>query len=140
MKSARADAATLAAARASPTFHRHSGGADWRPALDATDEDQKDGSGQVPQLQFTENPTSWPIAQSERVRAAGALFCVGFAAESHGPAAPCPGQARAQGHSAAGGQHRSATFGQDDNEMLLVDGRRRAGTLPRADKLVLARN
>ena len=37
----------------------------------------------------------------------GQLFCVGFAAESHDLVAARAGQARAQGHSAAGGQHRA---------------------------------
>jgi hypothetical protein len=56
--------------------------ADWRPAVAATQKIKKDGSGQTPTLAFTENPDILAtIAHSPRATS-GALFCVGFAAES----------------------------------------------------------
>jgi phosphopantothenoylcysteine decarboxylase/phosphopantothenate--cysteine ligase len=77
------------------------------------------------------------VAQGERARS-GALFCVGFAAESHDLLANAQAKRARKGVPLLVGNIGPATFGQDDNALLLVDAQ---GTteLPRAAKLVLAR-
>jgi phosphopantothenoylcysteine decarboxylase/phosphopantothenate--cysteine ligase len=112
--------------------------ADWRPANAAEQKIKKDGSGQTPALTFVENPDILAgVAQSERAKA-GRLFCVGFAAESHDLLANAQAKRARKGVPLLVGNIGPATFGQDDNALLLVDAQ---GTteLPRADKLVLAR-
>jgi phosphopantothenoylcysteine decarboxylase/phosphopantothenate--cysteine ligase len=112
--------------------------ADWRPASSAQQKIKKDGTGQPPQLSFVENPDILAaVAQGERARS-GALFCVGFAAESHDLLANAQAKRARKGVPLLVGNIGPATFGQDDNALLLVDAQ---GTteLPRAAKLVLAR-
>ncbi len=112
--------------------------ADWRP-LNATDQKiKKDGSGKTPTLAFAENPDILAtVAQSERARA-GALFCVGFAAESHDLLANAQAKRVRKGVPLLVGNIGPATFGAEDNVLLLVDAQ---GTqdLPRASKVSLAR-
>jgi phosphopantothenoylcysteine decarboxylase / phosphopantothenate---cysteine ligase len=57
--------------------------ADWRPANSADQKIKKDGSGQTPQLSFVENPDILATVAQSAAAQKGALFCVGFAAESH---------------------------------------------------------
>jgi phosphopantothenoylcysteine decarboxylase/phosphopantothenate--cysteine ligase len=66
------------------------------------------------------------------------LFCVGFAAESHDLQAHAEAKRIKKGVPLLVGNIGPATFGQDDNSLLLVDAH---GTqsLPRASKLHLAR-
>jgi phosphopantothenoylcysteine decarboxylase/phosphopantothenate--cysteine ligase len=112
--------------------------ADWRPASAAEQKIKKDGSGQPPALTFVENSDILAsVAQSERARS-GALYCVGFAAESHDLLANAQAKRARKGVSLLVGNIGPATFGQDDNALLLVDAK---GTteLPRATKLTLAR-
>ena len=112
--------------------------ADWRPAQASDHKIKKDGSGQPPALHFVENPDILAaLAQAERART-GALYCVGFAAESHDLLANAQAKRARKGVPLLVGNIGPATFGQDDNQLLLVD---EAGTkeLPRAPKLVLAR-
>jgi phosphopantothenoylcysteine decarboxylase/phosphopantothenate--cysteine ligase len=112
--------------------------ADWRPANTATQKIKKDGSGQVPALAFEENPDILArVAASERARS-GALFCVGFAAESHDLAAHAKAKRERKGVPLLVGNIGPATFGQDDNALLLVDAEG-ARELPQAGKLTLAR-
>ena len=68
----------------------------------------------------------------------GQLFCVGFAAESQDLVNNAQAKRARKGIPLLVGNIGPLTFGQDDNEMLLVDA---AGVqpLPRAPKLVLAR-
>ena len=111
--------------------------ADWRPATAAEQKLKKDGSGQVPALQFVENPDILAgVAQSARARS-GALYCVGFAAESHDLLAHAKAKRERKGVPLLVGNIGPATFGQDDNALLLVDAQ---GTqeLPRHSKRVLA--
>ena len=57
--------------------------ADWRPDRAADQKIKKDGTGLPPTLSFVENPDILAaVAQSPRGQSR-ALFCVGFAAESH---------------------------------------------------------
>ena len=112
--------------------------ADWRPAQASDHKIKKDGSGQPPALHFIENPDILAaLAQGPRARA-GDLYCVGFAAESHDLAANAQAKRARKGVPLLVGNIGPATFGQDDNQLLLVDA---AGTqeLPRASKLTLAR-
>ncbi len=111
--------------------------ADWRPALASEQKIKKDGSGEVPALAFVENPDILArVAQSPRARA-GQLFCVGFAAESHDLLAHATAKRLRKQVPLLVGNIGPATFGQDDNALLLIDaeGHRE---LPHASKRVLA--
>ena len=112
--------------------------ADWRVANASSQKIKKDGSGTPPALQFVENPDILAtIAQSARAQR-GELFCVGFAAESHDLLTNARAKRVRKGVPLLVGNIGSATFGQDDNALLLVDAE---GTkdLARASKLSLAR-
>ncbi|MBV7543408.1 bifunctional phosphopantothenoylcysteine decarboxylase/phosphopantothenate--cysteine ligase CoaBC [Acidovorax sp. sic0104] len=111
--------------------------ADWRPAEPSAQKIKKDGSGQTPTLGFVENADILArVAQSARAQD-GRLFCVGFAAESHDLLAHATAKRTRKGVPLLVGNIGPATFGQDDNALLLVDaeGHRE---LPRASKRVLA--
>jgi phosphopantothenoylcysteine decarboxylase/phosphopantothenate--cysteine ligase len=112
--------------------------ADWRPASSAEQKIKKDGSGAVPALSFVENPDILAaVAQGARAKS-GALYCVGFAAESHDLLAHAQAKRSRKGVPLLVGNIGPATFGQDDNQLLLVD-EKGVTELPRADKLALAR-
>ena len=112
--------------------------ADWRPAVAADQKIKKDGSGQVPELSFVENPDILAaVAQSVRAQSR-ALYCVGFAAESQDLLANAQAKRARKGVPLLVGNIGPATFGQDDNALLLVD-EAGAQELPRNSKLVLAR-
>jgi phosphopantothenoylcysteine decarboxylase / phosphopantothenate---cysteine ligase len=112
--------------------------ADWRPDQAADQKIKKDGSGQTPALRFTENPDILAgVAQSERAQS-GALFCVGFAAESHDLLNHAKAKRERKGVPLLVGNIGPATFGQDENALLLVDAQG-AKELPHASKLELAR-
>lgn len=111
--------------------------ADWRPALASQQKIKKDGSGEVPALAFVENTDILArVAQSPRARA-GQLYCVGFAAESHDLLAHATAKRLRKQVPLLVGNIGPATFGQDDNALLLIDahGHRE---LPHASKRVLA--
>ena len=111
--------------------------ADWRPALASQQKIKKDGSGEVPALAFVENTDILArVAQSPRARA-GQLYCVGFAAESHDLLAHASAKRLRKQVPLLVGNIGPATFGQDDNALLLIDahGHRE---LPHASKRVLA--
>ena len=112
--------------------------ADWRPTQSAEHKIKKDGSGEVPTLSFVENPDILAgIAASPRARS-GELYCVGFAAESHDLEEHAQAKRKRKGVPLLVGNIGPATFGQDDNALLLVD-EHGMKELPRASKLVLAR-
>ena len=95
--------------------------ADWRPAQAASQKIKKDGSGDVPTLSFVENEDILAtVAQSERARS-GALFCVGFAAESEDLIAHASAKRVRKGVPLLVGNIGPATFGQDDNALVLFD-------------------
>ena len=125
-------------AREATVFIATAAVADWRPA-NATDQKiKKDGSGAVPGLVFVENPDLLAgIAAGERAKS-GKLFCVGFAAESHDLLNHATAKRLKKKVPLLVGNIGPATFGQDDNALLLVD-EHGATELPRAPKLVLAR-
>ncbi len=131
-------AATEPRAQSATVFIATAAVADWRPATQAEQKIKKDGSGQTPVLGFVENPDILAtVAQSPRARA-GSLFCVGFAAESHDLLAHASAKRERKGVPLLVGNIGPATFGQDDNALLLVDatGHRE---LPHASKRTLAR-
>ena len=112
--------------------------ADWRPASAQAQKIKKQGDGQLPSLAFVENPDILAvIAASERARS-GALYCVGFAAESQDLEAQAKTKRLRKGVPLLVGNIGPATFGQDDNALLLIDAQ---GTLamPRNSKQALAR-
>lgn len=112
--------------------------ADWRPAAPSSHKIKKDGSGDVPTLTFVENPDILAgIAASERAQT-GQLYCVGFAAESHDLLTHAQAKRARKGVPLLVGNIGPATFGQDDNALLLVD-ENGSRELPRAHKLALAR-
>ena len=111
--------------------------ADWRPDLAAAEKIKKDGSGDTPELRFVENPDILAaVAQSARAQQ-GALFCVGFAAESHDLLAHATAKRVRKGVPLLVGNIGPSTFGQDDNALLLVDAQG-AKELPRDTKTKLA--
>ena len=131
-------AATQAETPQADVFVATAAVADWRPASQADHKIKKDGSGDAPTLAFVENPDILAtVAQGERARS-GALFCVGFAAESHDLVKHAKAKRERKGIPLLVGNIGPLTFGQDDNQMLLVDAQG-VVELPRAPKLVLAR-
>ena len=112
--------------------------ADWRIEQSAAQKIKKDGSGLVPSLNLIENPDILAaVAASESARS-GALFCVGFAAESHDLLHHARHKRERKGVPLLVANIGPAAFGQDDNALLLVDAQGHT-ELPRADKLSLAR-
>jgi phosphopantothenoylcysteine decarboxylase/phosphopantothenate--cysteine ligase len=125
-------------AQAATIFIATAAVADWRPANAADQKIKKDGSGQVPQLAFVENPDILAtVAQSERARS-GQLYCVGFAAESENLLAHASAKRVRKGVPLLVGNIGPATFGQDDNALLLID-ENGSHELPRASKAELGR-
>ena len=112
--------------------------ADWRPVSESEQKIKKDGSGQPPVLHFVENPDILAtVARSARAQS-GALFCVGFAAESENLAENAKAKRERKGIALLVGNIGPLTFGQDHNSLLLVDANG-VRELPRASKLALAR-
>ena len=112
--------------------------ADWRPASAAEHKIKKDGSGLPPALHFVENPDILAgVAASERARK-GQLYCVGFAAESQDLLANAQAKRARKQVPLLVGNIGPATFGKDDNALLLVDAQG-AQELPHGSKTDLAR-
>jgi phosphopantothenoylcysteine decarboxylase/phosphopantothenate--cysteine ligase len=131
-------AAAMAASEVATVFVATAAVADWRPATAADQKLKKDGSGAVPRLEFVENPDILAgIASSPRALQ-GQLFCVGFAAESHDLLAHATAKRLRKKVPLLVGNIGPATFGQDDNALLLVDAQG-ATEIPRNSKLQLAR-
>ena len=131
-------AATQPEAERADVFVATAAVADWRPASATDQKIKKDGSGQAPKLEFTENPDILAtVAQSARAKS-GELYCVGFAAESHDLLANAQAKRARKGVPLLVGNIGPATFGADDNALLLVD-EKGSREMPRASKLDLAR-
>ncbi len=107
--------------------------ADWRPASYAEQKIKKDGSGATPQLAFTENPDTLATVAA----LPNPPYCVGFAAESENLLAHAQAKRERKKIPLIVANLGPATFGQDDNALLLIDaeGHRE---LPRAPKTQLA--
>ncbi len=108
--------------------------ADWRPASLAGEKIKKDGTRRVPNLELTENPDILAAV----ARLPGRPYCVGFAAESHDLLKHAREKLQRKNVPLIVGNLGPATFGRDDNSLLLVDahGQRELAT---ASKLALAR-
>ncbi len=131
--------AVMTASRSAHVLIAAAAVADWRPSTSAEQKIKKDGSGDTPALSFVENPDILATAaQSERARS-GALFCVGFAAESHDLLAHATAKRARKGVPLLVGNIGPSTFGQDDNALLLVD-EKGAKELPRDSKTKLAQD
>jgi phosphopantothenoylcysteine decarboxylase/phosphopantothenate--cysteine ligase len=116
--------------------------ADWRVADVAGQKIKKEGSGGSaslgPQLNFVENPDILAeVSHSPRAQS-GALYCVGFAAESHDLLKHATAKRERKNVPFLVGNIGPATFGLDDNALLLVDVQG-SQELPHASKLKLAR-
>jgi phosphopantothenoylcysteine decarboxylase/phosphopantothenate--cysteine ligase len=129
-------AAVLPLAPAHDVFVAAAAVADWRPADVAAHKIKKDGSGRVPELAFVENPDV--LAAVARLPEAQRPWCVGFAAESEDVERHARAKLASKGVPLVVGNLGPATFGRDDNALLLVETDRTT-ELPRAGKLALAR-
>ncbi|MGD9943471.1 MAG: bifunctional phosphopantothenoylcysteine decarboxylase/phosphopantothenate--cysteine ligase CoaBC [Burkholderiaceae bacterium] len=107
--------------------------ADWRVANPSRQKLKKSDEHSVPTLQFEQNPD----ILASVARRADAPFCVGFAAESEDLERNGAAKRERKGIPLLVANIGHATFGRDDNELLLIDaqGQRR---LPRAGKDALA--
>ena len=131
-------AAVLAQAGQADVFIATAAVADWRPAQVATEKIKKDGGGSMTAIQWQENPDILAeVAASPRAQT-GALYCVGFAAESHDLQAHAQAKRLRKGVPLMVGNIGPATFGADDNALLLMDAQG-STEWPRATKLALAR-
>jgi len=109
--------------------------ADWRVANVSDQKLKKTGSGDVPQLSFTQNPDILASVAALPDRP----YCVGFAAESENLSEYGEAKRKRKGIPLLVGNIGHQTFGRDDNELVLFDDKGQT-SLGRADKLVLARN
>ena len=131
-------AAVMAQAAQADVFIATAAVADWRPAQVAVEKIKKDGNGSMPAIQWQENPDILAeLAASPRAQS-GALFCVGFAAESHDLQAHAQAKRLRKGVPLMVGNIGPATFGADDNALLLMDAQG-STEWPRDTKLALAR-
>jgi phosphopantothenoylcysteine decarboxylase/phosphopantothenate--cysteine ligase len=108
--------------------------ADWRPAALSEQKIKKDGHKVAPTFELTENPDILAAV----ARLPERPYCVGFAAESHDLLKHAREKRERKQVPLIVGNLGPATFGRDDNALLLVDaeGHRQ---LAQADKLTLAR-
>ena len=108
--------------------------ADWRPARLSDEKIKKNGNRVAPSFELTENPDILAAVAKLPDRP----FCVGFAAESHDLLKHAREKLARKNVPLVVGNLGPATFGRDDNALVLVDadGHRE---LPQADKLTLAR-
>ena len=112
--------------------------ADWRPASAAQHKIKKDGSGLPPALHFVENPDILAGVAADPRASRGELYCVGFAAESQDLLANAQAKRLRKRVPLLVGNIGPATFGRDDNALLLVDAQG-AQELPHGSKTELAR-
>ncbi len=110
--------------------------ADWRPAHMNEQKIKKDGQRMAPLFELVENPDI--LAAVARLPEPERPWCVGFAAESHDLLAHAQAKRIRKGIPLIVGNLGPATFGRDDNTLLLVDADGAVG-LPSGDKLSLAR-
>ncbi len=126
--------AVLPAAAANDVFIATAAVADWRPAALSEQKIKKNGSKVAPTFELAENPDILAAVAGLSPRP----YCVGFAAESHDLLRHAREKLERKKVPLIVGNLGPATFGREENELLLVDsGGQRA--LPRADKLTLAR-
>ncbi len=138
--------AVLPLAAACDVFVATAAVADWRPATATEHKIKKDGSGQAPMIAMTENPDILAAVARMACAADAAAakagrphpYCVGFAAESHDLARHAREKLQRKDVPLIVGNLGPATFGRDDNTLLLVDAHGDKA-IPTGDKLSLAR-
>ena len=131
-------AAVLAQTGHADVFIATAAVADWRPAQVAKEKIKKEGSGSMPAIDWQENPDILAeVAASPRAQS-GALYCVGFAAESQDLQSLAQAKRMRKGVPLMVGNIGPATFGADDNALLLID-EHGSTEWPRNTKLALAR-
>lgn len=108
--------------------------ADWRPASLSDQKIKKNGNKVAPTFELTENPDILAAVAKLPKRP----YCVGFAAESHDLLKHAREKLERKNVPLVVGNLGPATFGRDDNQLILVDAQGHR-ELPRADKLSLAR-
>jgi phosphopantothenoylcysteine decarboxylase / phosphopantothenate---cysteine ligase len=130
--------AVLPAAAVNELFIATAAVADWRPATLSEHKIKKEGKKVAPTFELTENP--------DILAAVAALpqppFCVGFAAESENLLEHARAKLQRKRIPLIIGNLGPATFGRDDNALLIVDAQTQR-SLPAdgsaTDKLTLAR-
>ena len=130
-------AAVMAQVERADIFIATAAVADWRPAQAATEKIKK-GSEGLPSFEWVENPDILADVAAHPRSQAGDLYCVGFAAETQYLQAQAQAKRERKGVPLMIGNLGPATFGQDDNALLVID-EQGAKELPRAAKLILAR-
>lgn len=108
--------------------------ADWRPASHSDQKIKKTVDKATPTFELTENPDILAAV----ARLPKRPYCVGFAAESHDLLKHAREKLTRKNVPLIVGNLGPATFGRDDNQLVLVDAQGHR-ELPRADKLSLAR-
>ena len=108
--------------------------ADWRPAQLSDHKIKKNGSKVAPTFELTENADILAAVAQLPKRP----YCVGFAAESHDLLKHATEKLARKNVPLIVGNLGPATFGQDDNALVLVDAHGHRD-IPQADKLTLAR-
>ena len=107
---------------------------DYRPKTAAAHKIKKNGARVAPAFELTENPDILAAV----ARLPQRPFCVGFAAESEDLIRHAREKLERKNVPLIVGNLGPATFGRDDNTLVLVDAQGHR-ELPRAGKLVLAR-
>ncbi|NML14207.1 bifunctional phosphopantothenoylcysteine decarboxylase/phosphopantothenate--cysteine ligase CoaBC [Azohydromonas caseinilytica] len=107
--------------------------ADWRPAGTSDAKIKKQADRAVPVLELVENPDILAAV----ARLPDAPYCVGFAAESHDLARHAREKLQRKNVPLVVGNLGPATFGRDDNALLLVDAQGER-EVPCASKRALA--
>ncbi len=128
--------AVLAAASAADVVVMAAAPADFRPASVSEAKIKKSADGAVPSLELTQNPDI--LAELSAHRATPGQVVVGFAAESEDLLANAQAKRLRKGVPLLVGNLGPATFGQDDNALLLVS-EQGVEELARDSKLALAR-
>ena len=107
--------------------------ADWNIANASDHKLKKTAGGGGPMLEFAQNPDILATIAAMP----GGPFCVGFAAETEDLEANAQEKRRRKGVPLLIGNIGQATFGRDDNELLVIDAQG-STRLPRASKTALA--
>ncbi|MBW8828600.1 MAG: bifunctional phosphopantothenoylcysteine decarboxylase/phosphopantothenate--cysteine ligase CoaBC [Burkholderiales bacterium] len=126
--------AVLPAAAQHDVFVATAAVADWRPASLSEQKIKKNGNKVAPTFELTENPDILAAV----ARMPDRPYCVGFAAESHDLLKHAKEKLERKNVPLIVGNLGPATFGRDDNALMLVDANGHRA-LPPADKLTLAR-
>jgi len=126
--------AVLPLAQANDVFVATAAVADWRPAQMNAHKIKKDGKKVAPTFELTENAD----ILADVARLSPRPYSVGFAAESENLLQHAREKLQRKNVPLIVGNLGPATFGRDDNALVLVDAQGER-ELPHADKLTLAR-